>query len=157
MPKTPGRLVVIAGLPGAGKSSLARDLAQQTGGTIFSPDDWLDALGLDLWDSERRDRIEQLHWQVAQALLAAGGTAIIEWGTWARSERDQLRLGARRLGASVELHFLDAPPETLFERVSVRGRETPPLTLAQLQDYSAAIERPTAEELALYDPSPETP
>lgn len=157
MPKTSGRLIVIAGLPGAGKSSLAREQAQQTGGTVFSPDDWLEALGLDLWDTERRGRIEQLQWQVARALLAAGGTAIIEWGTWSRAERDQLRQSARSLGARVELHFLDAPPETLHQRVSARGRENPPLTLAQLQDYSAAIERPSAAELSLYDQGPETP
>jgi len=54
---------------------------------------------------------------------------IIEWGTWARSERDMLRLGARALGASVELQFVSAPPEVLIERIRLRDREDPPIAL----------------------------
>lgn len=148
----PGRLVIIMGLPGSGKSTLARAIAAAAGGTIYSPDDWMDALGVDLWNGTMRQAVETLQWQQAQDILRLGGVAIIEWGTWARSERDLLREGARALGAAVELHFPDAPPEVLHERTSIRDRENPPLTLEQLQSYSAAIERPSADELALYDP-----
>lgn len=147
-----GRLIVIAGLPGSGKSTLARQLSAGGLATVLSPDDWMDALVIDLWDSNRRDRIERLQWQVARTILVAGGTVIIEWGTWSRNERDALREGARALGAAVELHFLDAPPELLHRRVSARGREAPPITLEQLRRDADAIERPTAAELALYDP-----
>jgi predicted kinase len=146
-----GRLIIVCGLPGSGKTTLAKSLAEQHDGTIYSADDWMDALGIDLWDSAKRDAIEGLQWHQAQDLLRLGGTAIIEWGTWARSERDTLRDGARALGASGELIFLDLPPETLFERISARGRENPPITLEQLREFSAAIERPTAEEFSLYD------
>lgn len=152
-----GRLIIICGLPGSGKTIRANALAERSGGTRFSPDDWMEALALDLWDLDRRTRIEKLQWQVARDLLALGGTAIIEWGTWRRSERDKLREGARALGAAVELVFLDAPPEVLHERTSARGRETPPITLEQLREFSAAIERPTPEEFALFDPSAEAP
>ena len=150
-----GRLIIICGLPGTGKTTLANSLAQQHDGTIYSPDDWMDALGIDLWDGTKRDAIEALQWRQAQDLLRLGGTAIIEWGSWGRSERDALREGADALGAIAELIFLDLPPETLFERISARGRENPPITLAQLREFSAAIERPTAEEFALYAPSVE--
>lgn len=155
MPERRGRLIVIAGLPGAGKTTLAKTLAERHRGTIYSPDDWMDALGIDLWDSARRDAIEALQWSQAQDILRHGGTAIIEWGTWGRSERDTLREGARALGAAAELHFLDAPPDVLYQRTSARGRENPPLTLEQLREYSAAIDRPTPEEFALFDPPTE--
>ena len=146
-----GRLIIICGLPGTGKTTLARSLADQHRGTIYGPDDWMDSLGIDLWDNTKRDAIEKLQWQQAQHLLRLGGTAIIEWGTWGRSERDALREGARALGAIAELIFLDLSPETLYQRISARGRENPPITLEQLRQYAAAIERPTAAEFDLYD------
>lgn len=151
-----GRLIIICGLPGSGKTTLAKALANRHSATIYSPDDWMDALGIDLWDNAKRDAIEVLQWTQARDLLRLGGTAIIEWGTWGRSERDALRAGARALGATAELHFLDLPPETLFERISARGRETPAITLKQLREFSAAIERPTPEEFALFDAPTET-
>jgi predicted kinase len=151
-----GRLIIIAGLPGSGKTTLSRQLASRYAAVILSPDDWMDALAIDLWDTDRRDRVERLQWQVAAPLLAAGGTVIVEWGTWARTERDLLRQGARQHGAAVHLVFLDAPPDVLYERVASRGRECPPITLEQLRAYSAAIERPSAEEIALFDPLLET-
>jgi predicted kinase len=150
-----GRLIIICGLPGAGKTTLAKRLAEHVDASIYSPDDWMDALGIDLWDTAMRKGVEDLQWRQAQDLLRLGGTAIIEWGTWGRSERDMLREGARALGAKVELHFVDAPFETLFQRTSARGRENPPLTLEDLRAYSAAIQRPDEAEFALYDPASE--
>ncbi len=72
-----GRLIIVCGLPGAGKTTVATELATVYRGTRFSPDDWLEALSLTLWDSARRDAIERLQWRLAQDLLALGGTAII--------------------------------------------------------------------------------
>jgi predicted kinase len=152
-----GRLIIVCGLPGAGKTTVATALAQRHHGVRYSPDDWMDALGINLWDEAKRAGIERLQWQQAQHLLALGGTAIIEWGTWARSERDALRDGARALGAAVELVHMDAPIDVLLDRVTRRGRESPPIDRAMLEDASRAFERPTAEELALYDPPAKAP
>ena len=105
-----------------------------------------------LWDSEARERIEKLQWTLAQELLSLGQNVVIEWGTWARSERDFLRMGARALGAAVELHFLDAPVEVLFDRIRRRKMESPPATLDDLMKWSEIIERPSVEEMALFDP-----
>ena len=151
MPEPRGRLIIVCGLPGAGKTTVATALAEQHDGVRYSPDDWMDAIGINLWDEAKRAGIEQLQWQQAQSLLALGGTAIIEWGTWARAERDTLREGARALGAAVEFVHMDAPIDVLLDRVTRRGRESPPIDRAMLEDASRAFERPTAEELALYD------
>lgn len=146
-----GRLIIICGLPGAGKTTRANLLASRLQATVYSPDAWMEALGIDLWDSTKRKNIEDLQWQQAQDVIRLGGIAIIEWGTWARSERDALREGARALGAAVDLHFLDAPPEVLYQRTTARGRENPPIGLDEFRAYAATFERPGSGELALYD------
>lgn len=155
MTATPGRLIIICGLPGAGKTTLARTFEQQLGATRYAPDEWLAALGLDQYDETRRSAIESLQWQAAQTVLKLGGTAIIEWGTWARSERDMLRLGARAVGARVELHYLDAPIDELLARVHKRGTENPPLTRELFDEWERNVQPPTGAEFALYDPPTE--
>lgn len=147
-----GRLIIICGLPGAGKTTHAQRLEATVGAVRLAPDEWMDALALDLYDERMRSRVEALQWELARALLARGLTVVIEWGTWAREERDTLRLGARALGAAVELHLLTSPPEVLYERVRHRGRENPPIELADLLRWSEALQVPTAEEFGLFDP-----
>lgn len=147
-----GRLIIVCGLPGTGKTTVATALAVQHAGLRLSPDDWMDALSIDLWDHETRMGVEKLQWQVAREILTLGGTAVIEWGTWRRAERDALRESARALGAKVELIYLDGEPKVLHERISRRGREQPPITLAQIEEWILAFEVPRPDELALYDP-----
>ncbi len=112
-------------------------------------------LAIDIYDGPARERIEQLQWALAQHILVLGATVIVEWGTWARSERDALRERARELGAAVELRFLDAPLAALWARVRHRDMERRlghrAFTLADLEESMKFLERPDTEELALFD------
>jgi len=149
------RLIIVCGLPGSGKTTRAKALELRHGAVRLSADDWMDALALNLWDEASRARIEALQWKLAQQLLARGLTVIIEWGTWGRSERDTLRTGARALGAAVELHFLSAGVDELFDRIQRRGMENPPATRENLLQWVRVFEAPTLEEMALFDQPPE--
>ena len=145
------RLIIVCGLPGSGKTTHAKLLEGKLGAIRFSPDEWMDALSLDLYDEERRAKIEALQWKLGERLLALGLTVIIEWGTWGRSERDRLRLEARALGAAVELHYLSAPMDVLLERIQRRGLENPPIRREQLSRWVEIFQAPTPEEMALFD------
>jgi predicted kinase len=151
-----GRLIVVAGLPATGKTTLALALEQDLCAVRLCADDWMAELGIDLLDATARTRVEQLQWRLAQRLLELAAVVVVEWGTWSRAERDALRERARALGAAVELRFLDASPSELWRRIEARDRErthaSRALTLEDLQGWAAQIEPPDADELALYDP-----
>ena len=147
----PGRLIIICGLPGSGKTTLSRQLAATRQAFRLSPDEWMATLGVNLWASDVRARVEVLQWDVAQDLLRLGNTVIIEWGTWGREERAALRDGARQLGAAVELHYLDVPVDELWRRVQERNLEDPPIERPTLEQWAESFEVPDAEELSLFD------
>jgi len=120
--KRPGsgaRLIIVCGLPGSGKTTHAKRLQAQLRAIRFCPDEWMGAFSLDIWDERIREKIEGLQWRLAQELLLAGLTTIIEWGTWARHERNALRSRARELGASVELHYLSTPVRHPLRKASL--------------------------------------
>lgn len=149
--QTGPRLIIVCGLPGSGKTTLAKALENKLRAIRFCPDEWMEALSLDIYDEERRAKIEALQWKLAQEILALGLTAIIEWGTWGRSERDALRIGARSLGAAVELHYLSASLNVLIERVQRRGMENPPIEPDAIARWFEMFQAPTPEEMALFD------
>jgi len=147
------RLIIVCGLPGSGKTTHARSLEATHRAIRLSADDWMTALSIDLYDEAKRARTEALQWKVAQELLSHCHTVVIEWGTWGRSERDALRLGARALGADVELHYLSASVDVLFERIQHRGMECPPIEREQLLQWVEQFQAPTPEEMAVFDKS----
>lgn len=150
---TSGQLVVVCGLPGSGKTTVARLLERERGAVRMNADEWLAALGLSLWDAEARERVEALQWSHTQRLLTLGVSVVIEWGSWGREERDVLRTRARALGATVELCSLAVPTEDLWERIQRRALEDPPVTRRDLEAWVELFETPDDAERALFHPS----
>ena len=110
-----------------------------------------------MWDGELRARVEGLEWDMALDVLRAGGTAIIEWGTWGRDERERLRAEAAALGARTELLFLDVPADVLWTRVEERGMERgmedPPMKPADVVAMHEFMQsqRPDEAERSAFD------
>jgi predicted kinase len=155
MARSSTRLVLICGLPASGKSTLARRLAPKIPAIRLDKDGWVTQLGADVWDEEFRGRLERQLWALSQDLLAHGQSVILEWGHWARAERDEKRLGARALGVGVELHFLDAPVDELIaraERRTTSGEWTAsPIHRAHFERWATIFQPPDEEEIRLFD------
>ena len=149
-----GRLILLCGLAGAGKTTLAKQLEAE-GAVRMCPDEWLIALGFDMYDKDARVAVESLQWELAQALVLRGMTVVDESGVWQRSDRDLRRKWARDNGVVVELRFLDAPVEELTARIAQRNRTLPDgaprIDPALVVFWNDRIERPDADELALFD------
>ncbi len=81
---------------------------------------------------------------------------VIEWGVWAREERDALREAARSIGAPVELRYVSAEIDELWRRITQRDLErrwgSRSITRQELEEWSKIYQPPTGEELATYDP-----
>jgi predicted kinase len=148
-------LHLTCGLPGSGKTTLARRLAAERGALRFTKDELVLAAGGDLYDDELRDRVEAALIELAFELLAAGRSCILDFGLWSREERDALRLRARAEGVRVELHFVDVEPDELLRRIETRYADAPhttaEITAEQLTEWGETFERPDEAELSLFD------
>ena len=153
------RLILTCGLPGAGKTALARRLAADRSAVRLTKDEWLTALGSSPWDRPTGEKVEQELWHLAHEILRLGLSVVLDFGLWARIERDEMRSAARGLGVGVELHYLDVPPDELWRRIQARNSEPPwdshPIRRADLDGWRRRFQAPDAAELALFDPPPD--
>jgi predicted kinase len=143
-------LHLVCGLPGSGKTTLAKSLEQVRRAVRLCPDEWLTALFINLRDEDARARVETLQWRLGRKLLGLGVDVVVEWGSWGASEREKLRNEALWQGAQTELYLLDPPLAVLWERVRERRMEDPPCTREELEKSAALFQRPEDPELATY-------
>jgi predicted kinase len=144
-------LFIICGLPGAGKTTLAKHIERSLSAVRMSADDWMTALSINLHAEEQRAEIEALQWELTKRLLSLQQNVVIEWGAWGKSERDAFRTEARALGARVELYYLSAPLQELFARIRQRNMEDPQIEWAEVQNWANIFEAPTPAEMTLFD------
>ena len=122
-------LLLTCGLPGAGKTTLATQLAADRGAV-----------------------------RLAQEILRLGLSVVLDFGLWARIERDEMRSVARRLGVGVELRYLDAPIDELWRRIDARNSQLPwdshPIRRTDLDEWTRIFQTPDHAEMALFDTDP---
>ena len=115
----------MVGLPCSGKTTKAKELENDLLALRLTPDEWhVNLFGHDVHDPEHDKRhglIEDMLWQIAARALSLGTNIILDFGFWAKEERDDFRSRARKLGARSEIVFMDVDEEELMKRVRIRN------------------------------------
>ena len=146
----------MVGLPCSGKTTLARQLEQELPALRLTPDEWqIPLFGQDAEDPEhdaRHSLIEAMLWNIASRALELGANVILDYGFWAREEREDYRLRAQQLGASSEVHYLDVPADELLLRLAQRNSQPSQQSFLIAEDamkpWIAFFQKPTPDELA---------
>ena len=148
-------LHLMVGLPCSGKTTLAKKLERERSAIRLTPDEWQVGLfGQDAEEPEHDTRhsfIEEMLWNIASRALELGTNVILDYGFWAREEREDYRLRANRQGASSEVHFLDVPEEELLRRLEVRNSQPTQgsfhISEESMKPWIAFFQKPTPDEL----------
>jgi predicted kinase len=124
-------IFLIVGCTGAGKTTYARQLADQLGAVRFSIDEWMTQLfwadspqPIEFkWTMERVERCEAQIFATVHQLALRGIPAVLDLGFTTRAHRDKFRALAGDAGLSAVVHFLDIPADERWYRVNRRNKE----------------------------------
>ena len=144
-------LFLTCGLPGSGKTTLARAIEAERNALRLTPDEWMARIVGDGWDEARRAAVEAVMWDIGARVLSLGVDVVLDFGVWSRAERDAFRARAAALGAATRICFLDVARDELVRRLAARNAALPPdtfaVTEAQLDVMWPSFEAPTSDEL----------
>lgn len=151
-------LYLVVGLPGAGKTTRAKELEVSERALRLTPDDWQRALfpgdGPEGWRSEERadhrDRIEGKLVEVGLRAAWLGVDVILDFGFWSQDERSALRWLAAELGVRAQVVYLPTTYEEQRRRITERYEAEPGqfrMDDAELQQWQLQFEPPDQDEL----------
>jgi predicted kinase len=135
-------LFMLCGLPGSGKTTLARHLAC-SGTRCFILDEMVASTRREATD-DLIERVAEAAWPDIAETLCAGRDVVLDWGFDSREERDRTRARATAVGATVRLFFLDVPKAELSRRLA--SRRWPCVTEEELERWSAQFDTPGPDE-----------
>ena len=145
-------LLLMVGLPGAGKTTRAKELVAAHRALRLTPDEWMIALFDGTQPDGRRDVLEGRLITVALRVLRLGTSVVLDFGLWGRDERSALRWLARSAGAACQVIYLPVAPDVQRARVAHRQATAPhqtfPMTEADIDRWRGQFQVPDAADLA---------
>ncbi len=145
-------LFLTVGLPGAGKTSRAREIAEAQGILRLTPDEWMAPLFGESDAGGRRDILEGRMIWVAHEVLRSGASVVLDFGCWSPEERWAIRAIAEGAGGRFAMEYLRVEEPVRRERAARRWAEAPHTTFemseADHDRFASLCIPPSAAELA---------
>ena len=118
---------MIYGCLGAGKTTFAKSLEGKLNAVRFSNDEWMTRLYGDDPPAERFAAHRQNVWDLAQSTwsrcLTVGVDVVLDFGFWARAERDAVRALVAVCDANHLLYELTCPEAEAWRRLEARNND----------------------------------
>jgi predicted kinase len=144
-------LILMVGLPAAGKTTRARELAAAHQALRLTPDHWMIPLFGDSMADGKRFVLEGRLISVALQALRLGTSVVLDYGLWARDERSALRWLARADGAACRVVYLPVDKDVQLARIARRQETEPhqtfPMSEADVDKWRKQFQVPDAAEL----------
>ncbi len=126
-----GKVHIVFGPQGAGKSTYSNKLSNEVGGIHLSIDDWMWKLyGQDLpssmnlkWIMERVERCEQHIWSLTQKIASRNIDVVLDLGFTKREKRKQFQQLIAEHNLECQLHYITAEHTLRRQRVLNRNIE----------------------------------
>jgi predicted kinase len=144
-------LILMVGLPAAGKTTLAKELAAAHRALRLTPDHWMIPLFGDSMAEGRRWALEGRLISLALQALRLGVSVVLDYGFWGRDERSALRYLAASAGAACRIVYLPVDKHLQLARIAHRQATTPhetfPMSEAEVDEWREQFQAPDAGEL----------
>ena len=144
-------LVLMVGLPAAGKTTRAKELAATHQALRLTPDHWMIPLFGDPMAGGKRFVLEGRLISVALQALRLGTSVVLDYGLWGRDERSALRWLARSAGAACQVVYLPVDKDVQLARIAHRQETAPhqtfPMSEADVDAWREQFQVPDAAEL----------
>jgi predicted kinase len=144
-------MFLIVGLPGAGKTTRAKELAAANRALRLTPDHWMIPLFGDPMASGKRFALEGRLISVALQALRLGTSVVLDYGLWGRDERSALRWLAHSAGASCQVVYLPVDKDVQLARIAHRQKTAPhqtfPMSEADVDAWREQFQVPDTAEL----------
>ncbi len=147
----PATLVLMVGLPGAGKTTRAKELVAVHRALRLTPDHWMIPLFGDSMADGKRFVLEGRLISVALQALRLGTSVVLDYGLSGRDERSALGWLAQSAGAACQVVYLPVDKDVQLARIAHRQATAPhqtfPMSEADVGQWREQFQVPDAAEL----------